>query len=641
VFLKFGRVWEVYIPKKLDKRGRRFGFVKFKEVKEVEALNASMQDVWIGSYKLVVNQSRFNRSEQKEAQSSKPSKALGLYPMAAVVGDKPGRPYRSALLGASSSGTVLGNQMEIKAVVNELLKKELKGSVIGTLAREKDVRRIQTILLMEGFNAISVTHMGSNMALLRSPVEGDVERLIRSNNECLKYFFSELRPWVPGIVSTHREIWVQVFGIPISIWGEEFFKQVGEKLGKFLDYDEATASMRRLDVARIRVQSDIWSDIDVIIKVEVEGVKYNVRVMEERVREPLEKVMGEEVDDEESRVVPSEGYDAEEEVFGEDGGNSGDDEDSEPEYDGDATVQVQIGEYHEAGRYDPMREEGTLERNDPLPRGKSTKIPYSNKGSESPDHGIGGSKVQVASLDVVSPNLVGPSTGKECDDCMECGPQSAEGVHGVVQTDTGCKLLGQLGHYSDPIQEALSDVGSVERTRAFSGPDEFEQVSRFSSISEPEEVNRPRRAAKQKKSSRLSRHKSSSKPQQIGVPKCLILLEAVKEGNNRVRRRRTNSGDATLAVPVVNSIAPIPGATPPSGLNLITSSDASMVMETPAHNDEEDRVKVLEAAKLISIQKQVGFSFEAEDGETVKQLIVQENCDRAKKMEWEQRNGDQ
>jgi RNA recognition motif-containing protein len=35
IFLKFGRVGEVYIPKKLDKRGRRFGFVKFKEVTEV------------------------------------------------------------------------------------------------------------------------------------------------------------------------------------------------------------------------------------------------------------------------------------------------------------------------------------------------------------------------------------------------------------------------------------------------------------------------------------------------------------------------------------------------------------------------------------------------------------------------------
>jgi hypothetical protein len=45
--LKYGRVGEVYIPKKLDKRGHLFGFVKFKEVKEVEVLSESLRDVWI------------------------------------------------------------------------------------------------------------------------------------------------------------------------------------------------------------------------------------------------------------------------------------------------------------------------------------------------------------------------------------------------------------------------------------------------------------------------------------------------------------------------------------------------------------------------------------------------------------------
>ncbi|KAK2449425.1 SC35 splicing factor [Trifolium repens] len=38
-FREFGRVGEVYIPKKLDRRGRRFTFVKFKEVEDVEALS--------------------------------------------------------------------------------------------------------------------------------------------------------------------------------------------------------------------------------------------------------------------------------------------------------------------------------------------------------------------------------------------------------------------------------------------------------------------------------------------------------------------------------------------------------------------------------------------------------------------------
>ncbi|MCI19841.1 RNA recognition motif, partial [Trifolium medium] len=42
VFAKFGRVGEVYIPNKVDKWGRRFGFVKFLEVKNAEELNIKL-----------------------------------------------------------------------------------------------------------------------------------------------------------------------------------------------------------------------------------------------------------------------------------------------------------------------------------------------------------------------------------------------------------------------------------------------------------------------------------------------------------------------------------------------------------------------------------------------------------------------
>ncbi|MCI11935.1 RNA recognition motif, partial [Trifolium medium] len=201
-FLKFGRVGEVYIPKKLDKRGRRFGFVKFKEVKEVESLSESLRDVWMGNFKLRVNRSRFSRSEKKEVQ---PPKTPLRESVTELVEIKSGRSFKTALLGSGDGGSAVGEKMRIKAPVNESLHSELKSSVVGTLAREKDVRRIQTTLFMEGYKSIYVTNMGGNMALLRSPVAGDVEKLLRSKNECLEYYFSELKPWVPELVVVQRE----------------------------------------------------------------------------------------------------------------------------------------------------------------------------------------------------------------------------------------------------------------------------------------------------------------------------------------------------------------------------------------------------------------------------------------------------
>jgi hypothetical protein len=60
LFNKFGRVGEVYIPNKLDKKGQRFGFVKFKEVSNAKELEDRLGDVWWDSFKLRINLSRFN-----------------------------------------------------------------------------------------------------------------------------------------------------------------------------------------------------------------------------------------------------------------------------------------------------------------------------------------------------------------------------------------------------------------------------------------------------------------------------------------------------------------------------------------------------------------------------------------------------
>jgi hypothetical protein len=54
-----------------------------------------------------------------------------------------------------------------------------------------------------------------------------------------------------------------------------------------------------------------------------------------------------------------------------------------------------------------------------------------------------------------------------------------------------------------------------------------------------------------------------------------------------------------------------------------------------------EREKVIQAARLLSIQKGVGFNFTENDGEIISQLVKHETCDRKKKMAWENREGDQ
>jgi hypothetical protein len=338
LFLKFGRVAEVYIPKKLDKRGRRFGFVKFKEVREEDVLGEMLRDVWMGSFKLWVNRSRFGRSDSKDTQASKSQQKDDQ-----EVVTTNGKSFKDVLLrgGFASEVSVM------KVLVNETFCKELQGSVVGLLKGEKEVRRIQTTLFMEGFQSIKVTSMGGDMVLLRSPMEGDIQRLLRSKNECLHYYFSEIKPWNPGLFAVQREIWIQVYGIPLHIWGDDLFKMIGNKLGAFLDYDEETASMARLDVARLKIRIGKWAVLDEVVKVEVEGVIFSLWVVEERGRQRYGVVFGGEVEDEGSMVVPSEGLNEVVDAPGTGEPISDEDEQSGEELGGDVRLILQHGDVHE------------------------------------------------------------------------------------------------------------------------------------------------------------------------------------------------------------------------------------------------------------------------------------------------------
>jgi len=61
LFQKWARVKEVFISRRLNKWGRRFGFVRFLEVKNVVRLEGELDRIYIGNRKLHVNIPKYRR----------------------------------------------------------------------------------------------------------------------------------------------------------------------------------------------------------------------------------------------------------------------------------------------------------------------------------------------------------------------------------------------------------------------------------------------------------------------------------------------------------------------------------------------------------------------------------------------------
>ncbi|XP_058784296.1 uncharacterized protein LOC131659072 [Vicia villosa] len=61
-----GEILEVVIPPWRNKFGKRFGFARFKEVKDERMLAVKLDNIQIDGRKIHANQPRFNRNEGKE-----------------------------------------------------------------------------------------------------------------------------------------------------------------------------------------------------------------------------------------------------------------------------------------------------------------------------------------------------------------------------------------------------------------------------------------------------------------------------------------------------------------------------------------------------------------------------------------------
>jgi hypothetical protein len=287
VFGKYGRLGDVYIPNKVDKRGKRFAFVKFRVERDSEELEGRMEDVWLGTYNLRINRSRFERRDHERKQEEAP---VSQKPEKKGEGSSDAnRTFKHALLDAPARQVENELQLEGRNVLNvevdRNVLKDLQMSFVGRLAVNVEVHQIRTNLFMEGLAHIEVTHMGRDMVLIHSPKVGEVERLWRNKADWITYYFRKVFPWSPACFVDKRDTWVKVYGIPLHVWGENLFKAIGDKYGEFLDFDNSTASRAKLDVACLKIATDFRGKIDDSVLIKAMGVRYTLRVVEDQIVE--------------------------------------------------------------------------------------------------------------------------------------------------------------------------------------------------------------------------------------------------------------------------------------------------------------------------------------------------------------------
>jgi RNA recognition motif-containing protein len=209
IFVKFGSVSDVYIPKKVDKWGRKFGFVKFKDVRDADELCKKLQEVWYGTTKLSVKRARFGKEDQKEEDSGTKT-VLPRRRAALNVKVIEGVSFKSLLLKGKGArcaevedeGGVrrksrlhsVEDLAPLQIEVCESTLKELEGSKVGFLKNSMDFSSFQERLMLDGHHEVKVIQMGGNMVLFQSPCEGELEEVMKCSKLWWENCFSKIIP---------------------------------------------------------------------------------------------------------------------------------------------------------------------------------------------------------------------------------------------------------------------------------------------------------------------------------------------------------------------------------------------------------------------------------------------------------------
>ncbi|GKV25593.1 hypothetical protein SLEP1_g35004 [Rubroshorea leprosula] len=363
-FLKFGRVYAIYSPKRRSRNGGRFGFVRFLDVKNRKELERKLDNIWIGDCKLWVNAPRYEDNQQvgKEIKS---------------------RPIPEPQAQTRSYAEVLKVQLSTRQVWQEKGRSDtwagfeynssqedsswLEGCYVGTTHSVEMVRNLQEKFYMEGYFSCRIRAMGGRLVLMDCEDKDELKDLVESASEWLGQWFEKVCPWTPNLVAEERFVWIKCQGVPLNVWGPKFFASMGSSWGKFICLDDSTSQRRRFDIARFLISTPIMNNISVTRQIKIDGSVYKLKFTEEEftnsffsLKQDFIPHFSSDSEEQETWSLVSEKEDSVSKGAGEE--EQGKDDAAEKEEDDDDVVCSRGETYESVLRNGLQQEEGTVEK---------------------------------------------------------------------------------------------------------------------------------------------------------------------------------------------------------------------------------------------------------------------------------------
>ncbi|GKV43845.1 hypothetical protein SLEP1_g51093 [Rubroshorea leprosula] len=259
-----GRVIEIDRPKKRHCLGRRFGFVRFLEVRDDRELERKL------------NQGNGMNGTTKGVATSEAETHPKLSYAEVVKGrmaENQDRGQETKQYHGTSNREQINKARTSEQRTWRWKPKQQHQEWSGMEFNEK--------FFMEGIFFCKIKAMGGRLVLMEGHETGDLKELVENYKEWLGQWFEEIKPWTPTMVATERFAWIRCLGLPLHAWKTKYFQSFGNLWGTFISVDDSTSQKKCLDVARFLISTPIMESISNHLTIKINGVVYKIKFSKE------------------------------------------------------------------------------------------------------------------------------------------------------------------------------------------------------------------------------------------------------------------------------------------------------------------------------------------------------------------------
>nr|GEU51925.1 RNA-directed DNA polymerase, eukaryota, nucleotide-binding alpha-beta plait domain protein [Tanacetum cinerariifolium] len=224
----YGTVVDVFTPFKKSKAGKRFAFVRFIKVKDLDRLVENLCTIWIGRFHIHVNVARFHRPLKPNSPTPRePNLGTSKNSFASVLKE-----------GSLSPVKDFVNSEPARVLDDPCIKEhDFSLSLMCKVKTVSAIPNLPIILSNEGFDNINITYLGGMWVLFAMDSLESKDKLL--NHTGVNSWFLTIKKAYNSFVCDERITWVSIEGLPIKAWTLNSFRKIASLWGEIVEWEDS------------------------------------------------------------------------------------------------------------------------------------------------------------------------------------------------------------------------------------------------------------------------------------------------------------------------------------------------------------------------------------------------------------------